>query len=248
MKKSAKNLKLFSVLCALILAIAVIGESITFAKFSDGYDKGADGVKIANAFAKIEVNSIYRTDSQKNKISVAFDKKAQSIMLYDVEPEDKIEYYFTLSGIEGQEENEVTLNVTLSITVRLETIATDGSGKHVDYFGGWTLYTDKEGVKDGAYLEIYHGAENGSSKDIRPSSKDQDTSVDFTGNSLTRITDETGVITNKTGLVMAADDAKKEYPYHLAFTLPRQNAEKENYAGARVFFEIQAIAEQAPTK
>lgn len=227
-----------------VLVVFAIGGTITFARYYEDFEKNTESVKIADAIAKIEVNSVYRTDSDNNRISTAFDKNSSTIMLYDVEPEDEIEYYFTVVGTEGRRANEVTMNATLSVTVRLETISISANGKQIDYFAGWKQYTTDDGVKDGGYLRIYHGSETDSEKDIRPSSSGQSETVDFTGNSLSIISADNSII-NKTGLVMRADDGKKEYPYHLKFKLPKQNSEKENYAGARVYFDIQIVAEQS---
>ena len=214
------------------MSVIFLGATVTYSKFYSDFEKGANDIKIADAIAAINVNSIYRTDVLNNRVT-----------LNDIEPEDEIEYYFTVTGIDGKRSNEVTMNVTLSITVRLETIASDGSGKQTNYFGGWTTYTDQDGIKDGAYLKIYHGSETDSARDILPS-MDHNNEIDFTGNRLS-IIETTQSIVNKMGFVMAADDNKKEYPYHLVFTLPRQSTGAENYAGARVYFDIQAVAEQS---
>ncbi len=243
-KNKKKNAKKLLLTLISVLAVFTIGGTITFARYYEGFEKNTESVRVADAIAKIEVNSVYRTDNENNKISTAFDKKSNTVMLYDIEPEDEIEYYFTVVGTEGKRANEVTMNAVLSVEVRLETISTNGNGKQIDYFAGWKQYTSDDGVKDGGYLKIYHGSETDSEKDIRPSSSGQSETVDYTGNSLTIISAESYII-NKTGLVMRADDGKKEYPYHLKFTLPKQNSEKENYAGARVYFDIQIVAEQA---
>lgn len=240
----SKNLRLISLICTLIFTIVAIGATVSFSKFYGDYEKDAENVKIADAVASIKVDSISRTDSQNTKLSIEFDKNAKTVMLYDVEPEDKIEYYFTVSGINGKRVNEVSLNVVLSVTVRLETIVIGKDENQNDYFGGWTEYNDEnsDGIKYGASLEIYSGSENESATAIRPS-KDQNDKVEYTGDKLAIITSENSIV-NKIGFVMAADDNKKEYPFHLFFTLPKQNTEKENYAGARVYFDIQAVAEQ----
>lgn len=238
-----KKVRMITALLASIVSIIFLGATITYSKFYSDFEKDANDIKIADAIAAINVNSIYRTDVLDNRVPIEFDKRATSVTLNDIEPEDEIEYYFTVSGIDGKRSNEVTMNVTLSITIRLETIATDGSGKHTDYFGGWTTYTDEDGIKDGGYLKIYHGSETDSARDILPS-KDQNNEIDYTGNRLS-IIETTQSIVNKTGFIMAADDTKKEYPYHFVFTLPRQSTVAENYAGARVYFDIQAVAEQS---
>ena len=249
MASKRKNASLFSIILFLVLVISAVGGTLTFARFYGDYEKKTDSVKIADAVMKIEVDSIYRTDSQKNRVSQSFNKKANEVTIYDVEPEDEIEYYFTVSGADEKRINEVSMNATLSVTVRLETISANVngagsiSGKRVDYFGGWTTYGEADGVKDGGYLKIYHGSETDSAKDIRPSGN-TGTEVDFKGNILL-IEKDGDTIVNKTGFTMRADDEIKEYSYHLKFTLPKQGSQKENYtAGARVYIDVQVVAEQ----
>ena len=118
----------------------------------------------------------------------------------------------------------------------------DYAENSVDYFAGWTNYTT--GIRDGGLLQIYHGAENGSETQIQPSAQQQDNKIDYTGNSLLVVTDSDSKITNKTGLVMAADSTTKDYPYHIRFKLPKQNSDKDNYAGARLYFDVQVAGEQ----
>lgn len=242
MASKRKNASLFSIILFLVLIISAVGGTLTFARFYGDYEKKTDSVKIADAVMKIEVDSIYRIDSQKNRVSQSFNKKASEVTIYDVEPEDEIEYYFTVSGVDEKRINEVSMNATLSVTVRLETISAERIGKQVDYFGGWTTYGADDGVKDGAYLRIYHGSEADSAKDIRPS-ENMGTEVDFNGKSLL-IENSENTIVNKTGIKMRTDDETKEYSYHLKFKLPKQNSDKDNYAGAKVFIDVQVVAEQ----
>lgn len=231
-----------------MLIISAVGGTLTFARFYGDYEKKTDSVKIADAVMKLGVDSIYRVDSQKNRVSQSFNKTANEITIYDVEPEDEIEYYFTISGADKDRINEVAMNVTLSVTVRLETISANASGtstvsgKRVDYFGGWTTYGSSDGVKDGGYLKIYHGSEADSPKDIRPP-ENMGTEVDFNGKSLL-IENSGNTIVNKTGFKMKTEDETKEYSYHLKFKLPKQNSDKDNYAGAKVFIDVQVVAEQ----
>lgn len=231
-----------------MLIISAVGGTLTFARFYGDYEKKTDSVKIADAVMKIEVDSIYRTDSQKNRVSQSFNKKTSEVTIYDVEPEDEIEYYFTVSGADEKRINEVSMNATLSVTVRLETISANASvtstvsGKRVDYFGGWTTYGSSDGVKDGGYLKIYHGSEADSPKDIRPP-ENMGTEVDFNGKSLL-IENSGNTIVNKMGFKMKTEDETKEYSYHLKFKLPKQNSDKDNYTGAKVFIDVQVVAEQ----
>ena len=143
----------------LIAVISAIGGTITFSRFYKEYENKINSVKVADAVMKLGVDSIYRVDSQKNRVSQSFNKTANEITIYDVEPEDEIEYYFTISGADKNRVNEVAMNATLSITVRLET---------------------------------------------------------------------------KIGRASC----------HLKFKLPKQNSDKDNYAGAKVFVDVQVVAEQ----
>ena len=245
MTDKKKNIKLLPIILILIMIICAVGGTVTFAKFYGDFEKKNETVKIADAVMKIEVNSIYRTDSQGNKVSASFNKNATTVTLSDIEPEDEIEYYFTVSGIDGRRVNEVSMNAVLSVAVRLETIAAETNAnvaKNVDYFAGWKQYAPADGVKDGGYLRIYHGSETDTEQDIRPSGTGS-SEIDYKGNSLL-VAETTDGIVNKTGFTMNADDDVKEYSYHIRFTVPKQNSEKENYAGARVYFDIQAVAEQ----
>lgn len=68
--------------------------------------------------------------------------------------------------------------------------------------------------------------------------------MDYTGNRLAVVNGDDATV-NKTGLIMAADDGKKDYAYHLRFKLPEQSKVTESYAGAKVCFDISILAEQA---
>ncbi len=242
MANKTKNAKFLPLILFLVLIVFALGGTVTFAKFHGGYEKKNQAAKIADAVMKTEINSAYRYDSQKNKFTAAVNKNSSTITISDVEPEDKIECYFTVSGADEKRINEVTMKAVLSISVRLETVSAGKSGKSVDYFAGWKEYTLTDGIKDGGCLEIYHGSETDTGKDIRPSGTGS-TEVDYNGNVLLIVTENESIV-NKTGFIMGADDEKKEYAYHIIFKLPRQNFEKENYAGARVCFDIRAVAEQ----
>ena len=130
MTDKKKKVKLLPIIFILIAIICAVGGTTTFAKFYGDYEKRNETAKIADAVMKIEVNSVYRTDSQGSKVSAIFNKNATTVTLYDIEPEDEIEYYFTVTGVDGKRVNEVSMNVVLTVAVRLETIAVgaDGNG------------------------------------------------------------------------------------------------------------------------
>ena len=239
--KKAKRIPFFPLILALVLLILAIGGTATFSKFYGGYKNKNDAVKIADAVAKIQVNEVTRTDAQGATKQIKFDTNADSVALEDLEPEDVIEYAFTVYGVDGKRVNEVNLNLTLSIGVRLETISS-GSALKKHYFVGWQNYSGEEYKTDVRYcglLRIFHGNGN----DIRQP-ETPTTAVDYTGKSLAVVENADGSVINKTGAVMRADDEIKEYAYRIKFTLPKQSSETENYAGATVYFDINVLAEQ----
>lgn len=240
MTNRKRGLSLVYALLVAMFSVLVIGGTVTFARFYGDYEKKSE-VRVAGAVAKLKTNSIYRTDIEGSRISVSFDPASDSAVIKDVEPEDVIDYYFTISGADGKKENEVSLNVTVCISVRLEMITADNNEVETYYFAGWAAYDD--GVRSGASLMLYHGAEGENETDIRPS-KDGGEEVDYTGNRLAVAVGEGGATINKVGLVMAADDVKKDYAYHLRFKLPEQSKDTESYAGAKVYFDISILAEQ----
>ena len=242
MTNKKRGLSLVSVLLASLFSVLIIGGTVTFARFYGDYEKKNE-VRVAGAVAKLQTDSIYRTDTEGTRISVSFDPTSDSAVIKDVEPEDVIDYYFTVTGADGKKENEVSLNVTVCVSVRLEMISSGKTGVETYYFAGWADYTG-DGVRSGASLQLYHGAEGENQTDIRPS-KDGGEEVDYTGNRLAVTVGDDGVTVNKTGLVMAADDGKKDYAYHLRFKLPEQSKVTESYAGAKVYFDISILAEQA---
>ena len=103
--------------------------------------------------------------------------------------------------------------------------------------------TAADGVRAGGSLTLYHGAEGENETAIRPSIEGGE-EVDFSGNKLSVSDNADGSIDNKTGLLMAADDDKKDHAYHIRFRLPEQSSVTESYARAKVYLDIGIIAEQ----
>lgn len=242
MKSKKRNLSLIPFFLAALFAVIAVGGSATFARFYGEYEKKKEA-GVAVVVAKLETNSVYRTDSEGMRISVAFDPTSESTSVKDVEPEDVIDYYFTITGADGRKENEVSMKVTLVIRVRLEMIIPGENVIRTCYFAGWKNYTAADGVRSGGSLKLYHGAEGENETDIRPSIGGGE-EVDFSGNKLSVSNNADGSIDNKTGLLMTADDDKKDHAYHIRFRLPEQSSVTESYAGAKVYFDIGIIAEQ----
>lgn len=133
MTNKKRGLSLVSVLLASLFSVLIIGGTVTFARFYGDYEKKNE-VRVAGAVAKLQTDSIYRTDTEGTRISVSFDPTSDSAVIKDVEPEDVIDYYFTVTGADGKKENEVSLNVTVCVSVRLEMISSGKTGVETYYF------------------------------------------------------------------------------------------------------------------
>lgn len=239
-----RNYKL--AILALVLAIAVTLSfgAVTFAKYRDDFNQNGNDAYVASTVARLGFKEIYRTDSEGNKERVAFDRNEETVTVKDVEPQDIIDYYFVISDADGTSKNEVLLQVTLAITVRLEMIFTDSNSVGNEYFEGWKAYSDEDGVKNGGYLQISRGNDKQNESQVRPSSSDSG-EVDYTGYTLC-IEQNGDEIVNKTGFYLQPyNQAVSENVYHVSFTLPKQNSDTENYAGARLYFDINMTCEQA---
>ena len=243
-RKKTSNGPLLVVMIILLVAIASLG-GISFSKYYGEYGKGDDKTShIAEPIAVLENKAIYRTDSSGNREIVDFDKSSDTVTVKDVEPQDVIDYYFTVTDKDGKSYNEVLMKVTLSLTVRLEMILESGV-KSTVYFAGWESYDEDDGIKNGGELKIY-GVIGGDESQIRKPQSGGD-GVDYSGYTL-YVAEEDGATVNKVGFYISPYGVSaKEYTYHISFTLPKQSEETERYAGARLYFDTEMLAEQERT-
>lgn len=239
-----RNYKLAIIVVVLALAVTLAFGAVTFAKYREDFSHEGNNGHVASTVAKLDFKAIYRTDSEGNKERIAFDRDEQTITVKDVEPQDVIDYYFSISDADGASRNEVLLQITLAITVRLEMIFSGENSVSKAYFEGWKTYSDSADVKNGGYLQIFRGNDEQNESQIRPSSGES-SEVDYTGYTLH--VDKSGdEIVNKTGFYLQPySQAVSEHVYHVSFTLPKQSSDTENYAGARLYFDINMACEQA---
>ena len=83
MNSKKRNLSLIPFFLAALFAVIAVGGSVTFARFYGEYEKKKEA-GIAVVVAKLETNSVYRTDSEGVRISVAFDPTSESTDVKDV--------------------------------------------------------------------------------------------------------------------------------------------------------------------
>lgn len=238
-----QNYKLVLIIVSLVLAITLIAGAVSYARFREDFNPTNDAY-IAPALATIDFTSIYRTDAEGVKERISFEKNGGTVTVNDVEPQDAIDFYFAVSDANGVSVNEVLLKITLTVSVRLEMIFSNSNAVRQEYFEGWKTYGIEDGTKNQGYLKILRGGNEANESQIRPSSGTSH-GVDYTGYSL-HIEKNNGKILNKFGFFMQPySQAISEYVFHVSFTLPTQSAETENYAGARVYFDVNMDCEQS---
>ncbi len=241
-KKNVARLALALVIILLTFLAAASG--VSFAKmYGEGESNGAPS-SVAVPVAKGGFKNVYRTDAAGKRESVAFDGDDSSLTIRDVEPNDVLDVFYYITDAEGNQKNEVLLKATVTVGVRLEMIPSE-TGVHItEYFAGWKEYGEDDGVKNGGLLEVY-GVFGAKENEIR-ASKSSTGKVDYSGGTLFVETDEeSGAISNKFGIYLEPSGYASEYVYHFRFTLPKQNAETESYAGARLYMDINALFEQS---
>lgn len=239
-----RNYKLAITVIVLAIAVTLTFGAVTFAKYREDFAHEGNNGHVASTVAKLDFKAIYRTDSEGNKERVAFDRNEGTVTVKDVEPQDVIDYYFVISDADGAVRNEVLLQITLSITARLEMIFSDSEEVGKEYFEGWKEYSETDGAKDGGYLRIFRGNDEQNESQIRPSSSDS-SEVDYTGYTL-HVEKNGNEAVNKTGFYLQPySQAVSEHVYHVSFTLPKQSSDTENYADARIYFDINMECEQA---
>lgn len=246
MKKTKMKISRKKAAAICILAILILLSAVAAFSLSRFYTKAshANDAKTAGFVVKYSHKALSRTGINGSYEAISFSENDESVIINDVEPSDTVDYYFSLADINSTGVNEVAMNVMISVSVRLEMMASGGEIT-TSYFSGWHEYGDSDGTASGASLKIY-ASNSGTDRDIRPPFSPM-SDVDYSGNSLYIGKNEnTGEIFNIIGLRMKPYDGDvTENIYHLKFLLPKQEADAAGYVGARVYFEITVHAEQA---
>ena len=252
MKKTKCGFHKISVLCFVVFfAVAVVFSSVTFSRF---YSEVAseNGAQVATAVAHYGRERLSLvSDGVETPIIIENDSK--QIEIGDIQPEDEIKFYFSVSDTDGTLHNEVYLRVTIAFTVRLEMIGEEkrkrtGFSAGKDYSGEDYSSSSTEW---GADLKFQRDIETGG-VDVPHGSSLEGT--DYNGNEL-YIKEE---------MVSASDDAEaytsyvhtagfylppysgsvQEKNYCLSFRLPGQADVVDAYAGARLYIDFDITAEQ----
>lgn len=249
MKKTKCGFRKISVLCFVaFFAIVVVFSSVTFSRF---YSKMAseNGAQVANAVAHYRRERLLLV-SDGVETPIIIENNSKQIEIGDIQPEDEIKFYFSVSDTDGNLHNEVYLRVTIAFSVRLEMIG-EGKRKRIGFSAGED-YSSSSTDQRGADLKFQRDVGTGTFIDVAYEESLKET--DYSGEQL-YIKEE---------MVSASDDAE-EYEsyihmtgfylspysgevqaenYCLSFKLPGQADSVEAYAGARLYIDFDITAEQ----
>lgn len=249
MKKAKFGFHKISVLCFVALFVIVAAfSSVTFSRF---YAKmsSENGAEIADAIAHYERERLLLVSGDE-ETTITIDEDSEQIEIGDIQPEDEIDFYFSVSDTDGKLHNEVYLRVTITFTVRLEMVG--GEKRKRTGFSAGEDYSSSSTAQRGADLKFQRDVGTGAFVDVpyEPSLTD----TDYSGQQL-YIKEET---------VSASDDAEaytsyvhttgfylppysgeiQEKNYCLSFRLPGQAEEVDAYAEARLYIDFDITAEQ----
>ena len=101
-----------------------------------------NGAEIADAITRYECERLLLVSSDE-KTTITIDEDSEQIEIRDIQKEDEIDFYFSVSDTDGRLHNEVYLRVMITFTVRLEMICGEkrkrtGFSAGEDYFSSST--------------------------------------------------------------------------------------------------------------
>ncbi len=163
MKKTKCGFRKISVLCFVaFFAIVVVFSSVTFSRF---YSKMAseNGAQVANAVAHYRRERLLLV-SDGVETPIIIENNSKQIEIGDIQPEDEIKFYFSVSDTDGNLHNEVYLRVTIAFSVRLEMIG-EGKRKRIGFSAGED-YSSSSTDQRGADLKFQRDVGTGTFIDV----------------------------------------------------------------------------------
>ncbi len=249
MKKTKCGFRKISVLCFVaFFAIVVVFSSVTFSRF---YSKMAseNGAQVANAVAHYRRERLLLV-SDGVETPIIIENNSKQIEIGDIQPEDEIKFYFSVSDTDGNLHNEVYLRVTIAFSVRLEMIG-EGKRKRIGFSAGED-YSSSSTDQRGADLKFQRDVGTGTFIDVayEESLKETDYSgkyLHIEGETVSASDDAEGYdsYVHTTGFYLSPYSGEvQEENYCLSFKLPGQADSVEAYAGARLYIDFDITAEQ----
>lgn len=229
--------------CALLLIICIVCGGITFARFREAFIENA-GAQVANAVAHYARNGLYRT-SDEGSVIVPIDQNSSRISVSDIQPEDVIDFYFSVTDTYGNLKNQVPLRIEISFSVCLR-IRTDDKLSDMYAQAGETYSSDNLLVNSQVlfYKDAYFADHGNASNGIDVLPDNTLSSTDFSGELLFVANDGERIV-HSTGFYFApAGDAATAKSFRLSVKVPGQADNVDTYAGAQIIIDLSVAVEQ----
>ena len=270
--KAKKIVKYISILLIFLLTgLSGFFASESFAKYVEKLESQANST-IAKPIVNIQNGWLYRTDIY--GIEFEYDITQQdngNISFYDIEPNDQIDYFFSVNNYVisggGVSLNEVKMKYTLVVSVHLKRLTTEGEIEEYYVVGNRFLVSDdadEQKDMDGSNFSFYYSKAGALVNDSGEYTNvaidkvtDKITSIAdlkdsfYSDNLDSKITKELKYIDDKNeefphyfGSVFNPDDGATQHAYLLRITLPEQKTTGTQYASGRLYIHLDLIVEQ----
>lgn len=269
LKKTVKNISL--ILIFLLTGLTAYFGSSSFAKYLEQVESQANA-GMAKPIVHIQNGWLYRTDIYGVEFEYDITNQDEGeISFYDIEPNDQIDYFFSVNNYiisgGGVSLNEVKMKYTLIVSVHLKRLTTEGEIEEYYVVGNRFLVSDdadEQKDMDGSNFSFYYSKSGALVNDLGEYTNvaidkeaDKINSISdlvdsfYTNNLDNKVTKELKYIDDKNeefphyfGSIFNPTDGAIQHAYLLRITLPEQKTTGTQYASGRLFIHIQLIAEQ----
>lgn len=231
---------------AVVIVAYCVGLGITFARYRDDFT-GNGNATVATPLAKYNRDGMFRTSSTGEVVTISLDGDSSVVTVSDIQPEDKLDFYFSVSDTDGSVKNEVLLRVVVKFNVALRMKSSDGNSVYY-YIDARQEYSDNTDMLVNSSVRLYrdvivsnHGAPvNG--VDVLPNNEITD--VDYSSQWLF-VEQDGGVFNHKVGFFLhPAGNVGKSNTFRLSVNVPGQAELVDKYAGAQLVISVEILAEQ----
>lgn len=258
------------VLIFLLTGVSVFFASVSFSSYITKVETNNQAT-IAKPIVRIQNGWLTRTDIY--GIEFEYDISNQNegeIEFYDIEPNDQIDFYFSINNYYTSGGaivlNEVKMRYTLITSVHLKRLTAEGEIEEYYVVGNRFLVSDdadEQKDMDGSNFSFYYskkpslvnnpGAYTNVAIDKSADKINSlaDLNSSFYSDNLTADSKELKYIDDKNvefphyfGSIFNANDGAIQHPYLLRITLPEQKTTGTQYASGRLYIKIDLIAEQ----
>lgn len=220
----------------------------TYSRFITNFVQKGEA-EIANTIANYNREGLFLKSKDGSENKLTLDHSNSQIIVNDIQPEDVISYYFSISNYNNNLENEVYLKVTITFSAYLRikdensangfsTLYIDASKKYIDPMD--LLVNSTINLKRDAKVSEHQNSVNG----IDISYDASATSINYNLENLFIYNDGDKVI-HSTGFYLLPYQVERMLKeFKLTIGVPGQVDEVDKYAGAQIILDINFKFEQ----